>query len=228
MCCQPREFLSRPLFIYQSYDKAKSISICKNCQIVVFQSIPTLKTMIDPQTHKVNQIQLAKMYRQMPGISLNIECGSNCPLGQIIWALMNDMESFDDYVKSYFTIFVEYTIHSRIDYFTFCPNHPDVVFRVPKDESEKCCCSYCGLNYCVKCKKWHNVDVQCKVMGIEDNIKFCPRCLKPIQIYEGRDIVSCNCGVFFCAKCGDKSPVFNSMAEACDHINDVHNNIDKK
>ena len=75
--------------------------------------------MIDTQTHKVNLKQTAKMYRQMLGISFNIECGSNCLLGQIIWDLMNDMESFDDYVKSYFTNFVEYTIYSRTDYLLF-------------------------------------------------------------------------------------------------------------
>ena len=223
MCSPPKEYLPYPLFIYEGYNKSKAVSMCKSCQIALFQSLSVLTTMIDPITHKINESQFHKMYQQLNGISLNIKNGSNVPLGQIIWPLINDTESFDNYVKSYFTLFVEYAIRSSRNYFTFCPNHPSLVQKVSKSMSQKICCPCCDLVYCCKCRNWHKSDQPCETDQILDDIKLCPRCFRPISNCTGSGVLTCTCGAIFCYKCGDKSPVFSSSEEAYKHICEFHN-----
>lgn len=224
-CSPPKEYLSQPLFIYQMYSKVKALSICKNCLIVDFQSYSELRSMIDSNTHQINQEQISKMYHQLSGISFGIYKDSTAPLGQIIWALMNDKELFDNYIRSYFTIYVEYAIRHSRNYFTFCPNHPNSIFRIPKSPSNLCCHS-CNMNYCFSCKKWHQCEESCNANHVEKDIIYCPRCLKPMRKVDGSDILVCNCGAVFCVRCGDKSPIFCSPYDAYEHINNYHTKKD--
>lgn len=87
------------------------------------------------------------MHQQMNGIILAIENGSKL---------------YDEYIKSYFTIFVEYEIHSLPNYFTFCPNHPEFVYKTPKTEILKCKCESYQMIYCCNCRNWHRIDESCK------------------------------------------------------------------
>ena len=140
------------------------------------------------------------------------------PLGQAVMTLVSDTDLLSPYVKSWFTMVIDYAIRKANNYFTKCPNHPDIIYRTPKPGiSLKC--PHCNMFFCGTCLVWHKMDEACK--NLDDGLKRCPNCRMPTYKLSGCNHMTCPCGKHWCYKC-DVSPVFATASECYAHLKKEH------
>lgn len=224
---EPQEFLPQSLYANYQDGSVKPFAVCKECAQLMLSEIEDIQFVLDPITHLIDQSKLKDIAQIPPGFSLvdhnsvGDEYWPQIPFGQLVWALMSDTtDILPLYVKTWFTIIVEFTIRSSKNYFTFCPNHNDVPLLIPKPGINMRC-PHCNYFYCADCRNWHTLDDKCEIL--DPNIKRCPRCNVPSIKVSGCNRVTCSCGCSWCYKCTVVPPPgFNTPQECYAHLQAAH------
>ncbi|KAK8857797.1 hypothetical protein M9Y10_016210 [Tritrichomonas musculus] len=226
LCDPPQQFLPQSLYVYMEDRSVRTYAICKQCMIEAFRGMEDFQAVIDPVTQMVDRNKLKTLSEALPGIPLiadgtekNGVAWPQIPLGQALFILMCEPEILGTDVKSWFTAIIDFIIRMARNYFTYCPNHPDIPHRVPKPGSNLKC-PYCNFMFCATCRTWHSMD-RCPGLMDLPGVKRCPNCNTPTYKYDGCNHITCRCGKHWCYKC-DKSPIFNTGNECYSHLSAVH------
>lgn len=227
VCEPPQILLPNSLYAYQKDGTVKTIAVCKQCMIETFRGNEDFMSVIDPVTKLVDRAKLVNLNNNLMGLPFiddeKDEDGivwPQIPLGQGAWVLLCDTENIAPYVKSYFTAIIDFVIRKARNYFTSCPNHPDILYRTPpKNAMMKC--PYCSMIFCSNCRIWHKDGIKC---GPDDGTKRCPNCNTPTFKTDGCNHITCPCGKHWCYKCA-KSPIFHCADDCYEHMESVHGDI---
>ena len=225
VCEPPQVFLPQSLYCYEKDGSVRTIAVCKQCMVENFRAMEDLAFVMDPLTYMIDRRNLAKLENNLPGFPFiddgkeeGGEMWPQIPLGQAAWTLMSAPDELGPYVKAWFTAIIDFIVKKARNYFTFCPNHPDIPHRTPKPGTNLKC-PYCNMFFCDTCKRWHAMEEKCA--PINDGIKRCPNCMVPTFKYSGCNHITCPCGKHWCYKC-TTSPIFNTAGECYSHLTAVH------
>lgn len=229
MCAsEPQEYLPQALYATDKDGTVTPYAICKECVEYFLSSMDDIKFVLDPVTHLIDQNKLKEVTEIPEGFGFvdsnedeTHEYWPQIPLGQLVWALMGDPNDVIPlYVKTWFTIIIEFTIRSSKNFFTYCPDHNDVPLMVPK-KGISIKCPHCDYMYCGECQSWHRMTQPCT--KIDPSIKRCPRCRVPTVKVSGCNRITCPCGCSWCYKCDvDPPPGFNTTTECYAHLQAAH------
>lgn len=226
ICDPPQIFLPQSLYSYQKDGSVITHAICRQCMIESFREyIPELQRIIDPITHVIIREELAGLNTQLRGIpflgstSEGDEMWPLIPIGQAFWALMSDPDTFGPELKSWFTAVIDLTIKTARSCITFCPNHPDIPLRTPKN-GNNAKCMYCDMFFHGECKEWHEMGKVCKKTDL--GMKKCPNCLVDTEKNGGCNHIRCEyCKKHWCYACAN-SPIFETGDQCYKHMKAVH------
>lgn len=219
-------FLPQSLYVFQEDGKVKPMAICKQCIIEMFRRNDEFQSVLDPVTQVIDQKKLTKLNKKLSGISF-VDDNENkdgiywpqIPFGQSMLTLVSDTDTIAPYIKSWFTIEIDFIVRKSSIFFTRCPNHPEVTFITP--HNGKCeRCKDCDMFFCGNCKFWHNMSEKCTV-NPNDGIKRCPYCNLPVKKKSGCNHIECVCGKHWCYKC-DVSLVYDISNDVYTHMSQVH------
>ena len=137
MCELPQVFLPQSVYLFNKDGTVKTLAICQGCTMEYFRAMEGLQQVMDPLTHLIDRSKFKNLDNNMQGFLFyaddteGTETWPQIPLGQGVWALMSDADNFGPYIKAWFTAIIDFVIRKAKNYFTSCPNHPDIIVRTP-------------------------------------------------------------------------------------------------
>ena len=149
-----KDFLPQSVYLFVKDGSVKALAVCRQCLVEFFRCLDEFQIVLDPTTKMVDRKKLSKLENCVQGFPLyNSDVDENgiswpqIPLGQAVMTLVSDTDLLSPYVKSWFTMVIDYAIRKANTYFTKCPNHPDIIYRTPKPGiSLKC--PHCNMFFC--------------------------------------------------------------------------------
>jgi len=146
------------------------------------------------------------------------------PLGQKIWALIND-NTTAEVTKIWLTAAKVYGFrHSNL--ITFCPYHPSVLLLAPPLHTPmKCIFKECNCSICPECSMWHKPGMCNARPKLPPGFRICPSCKRMVEKTQACNHISCSCGKHFCYYCGagpwdNSSPCYTHLMEHGGCFND--------
>ena len=222
----PPNIIPCNIYVYDKDNKVTKYGICKECMLSNFLHNSPLMSVMNKNTLELDLAKLGALTEIIKPIP-TVYCDEDneyvwpqVPIGQLAWALLSDKTSeISKLLKCWFTAVSIFSIRNSRQYFTFCPNHPSKIFRIPKEPIEiKCQCQHCDMIYCVVCFKWHRKN-ECQ--ELDPSIKRCPQCGIPTDKISGCNHMTCICGCHWCYQC-EKSEIYRTQAECYAHMRIVH------
>jgi hypothetical protein len=149
---------------------------------------------------------LLSLREKVPMIPL-VDCDENeqgeswphVPIGSLLLTLLREGEHMAALVNTWMLAVYYQTFRTAPDVIQTCPNHPDHLFVVDKNQTRPVHCRVlnCYLALCPKCHEWHQADNTCA----STPAKTCPKCRTETQKAGGCNHITCLCGCHWCWAC---------------------------
>jgi hypothetical protein len=217
--CHTSEPLPRPLYIFATPNSVKEQGLCQDCTRLTLED--SVGKFFDSKTQTIDPAKLAAIANRLGYIATvddtrneaTNEIWPSVPLGQLMWVLCSDRRAVGPLAKAWMTGVVDICTRISRDLLTCCPNHPNVLYRMPAQPTELKC-PHCNYRLCPICRRWHTNAQPCEKHPAD--VKFCPFCWLPSKKTSGCNHIACpQCKKHWCWKCGlgseTSEAVYNHM-----------------
>lgn len=226
LCCDFPLQSRNQVFIYNKDGTYEAYNFCGKCVHEL------LKYNLGPLFDEAkNMIKMKDVLgNQAPVVNLDIwpceedkethELWPIITFGQLIWNLVNEPITANT-ARAYVTALAARVLHNPL-YVTFCPCHPEVVYKLPaKGTKISCNDKSCNLFLCPDCNRWHTPG-NCSVEKIivPPGWRICPACKNLVEKSKACNHMHCLCGCDFCYYC--EAGPFSSDSECYTHLGNEH------